>query len=143
MTLYKTLLDCFNTGRGVGLMSGITRHTRLEGRVKMAAQRELLPGGTLRRFYGVLCESMSWSGTPVVVTRKIEAALTLPEGVESRDVLRVLATYPQSVVTIARLEHDDERKKKKKEHEELEAEWQAVEDAAAKDKEEGNGLFTT
>lgn len=141
MTLYKTLLDCFNTGRGVGLMSGITRHVRLEGRVKMAAQRELLPGGTLRRFYGVLCESMSWSGTPVEVTRKIETALALPQDIEDRDVLRVLATYPQAVVTIARLEHDDERKKNKKEHDELEAEWQAVEEAAKK--EEGNGLFAS
>lgn len=140
MDVYKTLLDCFNTGRGVGLMRGMTRHVRLEGRVKMAAQRELLPGGTLRRFYGILCESMQWSGTPVTVTRKIEAVLTPPEGVEGRDVLRVLATYPQAVVTIARLEHDDERKASKKEHEELEAEWKTVEEATER-KEEDNGLF--
>lgn len=109
--LIRLSLDCFNGADGTGLFTGVQRYTVLAGRVEIAAvQADSLP-----RFWALLLRRMQWPVPPKSADARVLEAISAPDG---RDVLRVLASETASIITLARMWHDqgkDERKAAKAE----------------------------
>ena len=102
INLVKVSLDCFNSADGSGLFTGVARYNVLAGRVEISAvQADGLP-----RFWALLLKRMQWPVPPKAADDRILAAISAPD---ARDVLRVLATETASVVTLARMAHDQDK----------------------------------
>lgn len=100
--IIKTSLDCFNSAEGTGLFSGAERYNALTGRVEICAvQADSLP-----RFWALLLRRMQWPVPPKAADAAILSAISAPDG---HDVLRVLATETASVITLARMAHDQDK----------------------------------
>lgn len=100
--LVKLSLDCFNSAEGEGLFTGATRYATLAGRVEVCAAQ----ARDLAQFWALLLRRMQWPIPPKARDAAIVEALSVPQ---PRDVLRVLATETASVISLARMLHDDEK----------------------------------
>ena len=81
------------------MFTGVARYNILAGRVEISAvQADSLP-----RFWAILLRRMQWPVPPKSADSSILAAISAPDG---RDVLRVLATETASIITLARMWHD-------------------------------------
>jgi hypothetical protein len=104
--IVKLSLDCFNSADGAGLFSGVERYQALAGRVEIcAAQADSLP-----RFWALLLKRMQWSVPPKAEDQRILDAIAAPDG---RDVLRALTTETASIITLARMWHDQDKQARK------------------------------
>jgi len=100
--LIKLSLDCFNNADGTGLFAGVERYNVLAGRVEICAvQADSLP-----RFWALLLRRMQWPVPPKGADATILEAISAPDAYE---VLRVLATETASVITLARMAHDQDK----------------------------------
>lgn len=104
--LIKTSLDCFNSADGTGMFSGVERYNVLAGRVEICAvQADSLP-----RFWALLLRRMQWPVPPKAADTAILQAISAPD---AHEVLRVLATETASVITLARMLHDQDKSARK------------------------------
>ena len=102
INLIRLSLDCFNSKDGSGLFAGAERYRALASRVEICAvQAESLPG-----FWALLLRRMQWPVPPKSADESIVVALSADGGDE---VLRVLATETASVITLARMLHDQDK----------------------------------
>lgn len=100
--LIKLSLDCFNSKDGIGLFGGVDRYKTLAGRVEICAvQADSLP-----RFWALLLRRMQWPVPPKSADPNIVSALSSGN---DNDVLRVLASETASVITLARMAHDQDK----------------------------------
>ena len=104
--LIKLSLDCFNGVDGTGMFAGVERYNVLAGRVEICA----VQADSLTRFWAILLRKMQWSVPPKKADDMIVAALSVPDGAE---VLRVLATETASIISLARMLHDQDKTAKK------------------------------
>lgn len=93
-------MDCFNSKDGAGLFTGVERYAVLAGRVEIAA----VQADSLTRFWALLLRRMQWGVPPRHYDEAVLAAISADDG---RAVLRVLATETASIITLARMAHDD------------------------------------
>lgn len=96
-------IDCFNSADGVGLFGGVERYNVLAGRVEICA----VQANNLPRFWSLLLRRMQWPVPPRSADAAIVDALSVATPAE---VLRVLATETASIITLARMAHDDGKK---------------------------------
>lgn len=88
------------------MFSGVERYNALAGRVEISAvQADSLP-----RFWALLLKRMQWPVPPKSADGRILAAISAPDG---RDVLRALATETASIITLARMAHDQDKAARK------------------------------
>jgi hypothetical protein len=100
--LIKLSLDCFNSADGTGLFAGVERYNVLAGRVEICAvQADSLP-----RFWALLLRRMQWPVPPKAADAAILDAIS---ALDPHEVLRVLATETASVITLARMAHDQDK----------------------------------
>ena len=91
------------------------RYAALAGRIEICAvQADSLP-----RFWALLLKRMRWPVPPKAADARILGAISAPGG---RDVLRALATETASIITLARMAHDQDKQARR----ELRAELQAA-----------------
>lgn len=84
------------------MFAGVERYNVLAGRVEISAvQADSLP-----RFWALLLRRMQWPVPPKSADARILAAIAAPDG---RDVLRALATETASIITLARMAHDQDK----------------------------------
>jgi hypothetical protein len=100
--IIKLSLDCFNSAEGEGLFTGTTRYAALAGRVEICAAQ----ARDLAQFWALLLRRMQWPVPPRAADQAIVNAIS---GTEPRAVLRVLATETASVITLARMVHDQDK----------------------------------
>lgn len=98
----KLSLDCFNSADGEGLFTGVTRYSTLAGRIEICAAQ----ARDLTQFWALLLRRMQW---PVPQKSKDAAIVEALSAPAPRDVLKVLATETVSVITLARMIHDQEK----------------------------------
>lgn len=104
--LIKLGLDCFNSASGTGLFAGVERYNALAGRVEISAvQADSLP-----RFWALLLKRMRWPVPPKAADERILTAISAPDG---HAVLRALATETASIITLARMAHDQDKAARK------------------------------
>lgn len=88
------------------MFSGVERYNALAGRLEICAvQADSLP-----RFWALLLKRMQWSVPPKAADARILAAISAPHG---RDVLRALASETASIITLARMWHDQDKQARK------------------------------
>jgi hypothetical protein len=91
------------------MFTGIERYNVLAGRIEISAvQADSLP-----RFWALLLRRMQWPVPPKAADARILAAISAPDG---RDVLRALATETASIITLARMWHDQDKAARKALH---------------------------
>ena len=95
-------LDCFNSAEGAGLFSGPGRYVALTARVEICA----VQARDMTQFWALLLKRMQWSVTPKWLDERVLAVLAAQQPAA---VLRSLATETASVVTLARMLHDQEK----------------------------------
>lgn len=104
------------------MFSGVERYNVLAGRVEISAvQADSLP-----RFWARLLKRMQWPVPPKAADARILAAISAPDG---RDVLRALATETASIITLARMWHDQDKQSRRAIQEADRIEAQAAADA--------------
>lgn len=107
-------MDCYNSHDGTGLFSGLARYGALAGRTELcAAQARDLP-----QFWALLLRRMQWPVPPKAADPLIVFALSAER---PRAVLRVLATETASIITLARMLHDEDKATRKALRDELSA----------------------
>lgn len=104
--MLKLSLDCFNGADGTGLFCGVDRYAALAGRVEICA----VQADSLTRFWALLLRRMQWPVPPKSADQRILDAISSPDG---REVLRALATETASIITLARMWHDQDKKSKR------------------------------
>ena len=112
--LIKLSLDCFNSADGTGLFSGVERYAVLAGRVEICAAQ----ARDLTQFWALLLRRMQWPVPPKGRDDAIVEALSAPQ---PREVLRVLATETASVITLARMLHDQDKSARRAERVRIDA----------------------
>lgn len=85
---------------------------------------------SLTEFWGILCRKMLWPTPPKRMDDEILSQLGASPK-DGLDVMRVIAAQPASIVMLARYWHDEDKQERK----ELEAEWRAVKEDAARKRE--------
>lgn len=96
------------------MFSGVERYKVLAGRVEICAvQADSLP-----RFWALLLKRMQWHVPPKSADSRVLDAISAPDG---RDVLRALATETASVITLARMAHDEDKSTRRQLREEEQA----------------------
>ncbi|MDD5181495.1 MAG: hypothetical protein PHT15_09585, partial [Gallionellaceae bacterium] len=106
INMIRLSLDCFNSADGTGMFTGVERYNVLAGRVEISAvQADSLP-----RFWALLLRRMQWPVPPKYADDRILAAISAPD---ARDVLRALATETASIITLARMWHDQDKAARK------------------------------
>jgi hypothetical protein len=98
----KISLDCFNSRDGTGLFSGVSRYSALVARIEISA----VQADSLTRFWALLLKRMQWPVPPKRADQRIVDALSHPD---KRGVLLALATEATSIVTLARMLHDEDK----------------------------------
>jgi hypothetical protein len=100
------------------LFAGVERYNVLTSRVEICAvQADSLP-----RFWALLLKRMLWLVPAKAFDDRVVAAISAPD---ARDVLRVLATETASVITLARMAHDEGKAARRADRELQRAELQA------------------
>lgn len=102
VSITKLALDCFNSTDGAGLFSGMERYGALGGRMQICA----VQADSLTRYWALLLRRMQWSVPPKSADMRIVECLSAPDGAA---VLRVLAIETASVITLARMAHDQDK----------------------------------
>lgn len=106
ISLIKLSLDCFNGADGTGLFTGVARYNVLAGRVEICAvQADSLP-----RFWALLLKRMQWPVPPKSADQPILQAISASD---AADVLRAMATETASIITLARMWHDQDKATRK------------------------------
>lgn len=100
--LIKLSLDCYNTRDGYGLFTGPGRYGVLQGRIEVAA----VQARTLFEFWSILLRKMLWETPPKAADA---AVLSLIEPGSDREVLRVMANETASIISAARMLHDEDK----------------------------------
>lgn len=84
------------------MFSGVTRYNVLAGRLEICAvQADSLP-----KFWALLLNKMRWPIPPKNADKLILKAISVPDGT---GVLRVIATETASLITLARMLHDQDK----------------------------------
>ena len=97
------------------MFSGVERYAALAGRIEISAvQADSLP-----RYWALLLKRMRWPVPPKAADARILAAISAPDG---RDILRALAMETASIITLARMAHDQDKQARR----ELRAELQTI-----------------
>ena len=105
------------------MFTGVGRYNALAGRVEISAvQADSLP-----RFWALLLRRMQWPVPPKAADHRVLAAISAPDG---RDVLRALATETASIITLARMWHDQDKQGRRAIQEADRIEAQAAADEA-------------
>lgn len=104
INLIKLSLDCFNGKDGTGLFSGVERYNVLAARVEVSA----VQADSLTRFWALLLKRMMWPVPPKSADARILECISAPD---ARGVLRALAVETASIITLARMLHDQEKVK--------------------------------
>lgn len=125
IALIKLTLDCYNSYDGSGLFVGMHRYKVLQERLKISA----LSSQTLFDFWSNLLRRMMWTLPPKSADSLITHALTAKD---DRLVLKSICDDTPSLITIARLLHDEDKQTKKLIWEQEQAEQKAIDDALAK-----------
>ena len=112
--MIKLSLDCFNSAEGTGLFSGAGRYAVLAGRVEICAAQ----ARDLAQFWALLLRRMQWPVPPKDRDDAIVEALSAPQ---PREVLRVLATETASVITLARMLHEQDKSARRAERVRIDA----------------------
>lgn len=84
------------------MFSGVERYNVLAGRVEISA----VQARDLPQFWALLLRRMQWPVPPKSADSRILSAIAAPN---ARDVLRALATETASVITLARMWHDQDK----------------------------------
>lgn len=106
INLVRLSLNCFNSADGMGMFTGVTRYNVLAGRLEICAvQADSLP-----KFWSLLLNKMRWPMPPKSADKQILQAINVPDG---NGVLRVIATETASIITLARMLHDDDKAAKR------------------------------
>lgn len=106
INLIKLSLDCFNSADGIGMFSGVTRYNVLAGRLEICA----VQADSLSKFWALLLSKMRWPIPPKNADKLIVQAINVPDGA---GVLRVIATETASLITLARMLHDEDKAAKR------------------------------
>ena len=114
INLIHLSLDCFNSADGTGLFSGVERYATLASRAQISA----VQAGSLPSFWALLLRRMQWPVPPKAMDARVLSCIGASDG---RDVLRALATETASVVTLARMAHDEGKAARKAERAEMAA----------------------
>lgn len=104
--LVRLSLNCFNSVDGCGLFSGVTRYNVLADRIRICA----VQAENLTRFWSLLLTKMLWPIPPKKADELIVKAINQPDG---NSILRVLATETPSIITLARMLHDQDKADRK------------------------------
>ena len=121
IAITKLALDCFNSADGAGLFTGIERYGVLGARMQLCA----VQANSLTSYWALLLRRMGWGVPPKSADQALVQCLSAPNG---RDVLRVLAGETASIVTLARMAHDQDKQARRALRD---AERAAAADAAA------------
>ena len=106
INIVRLSLNCFNSADGMGMFSGISRYNVLAGRLEICAvQADSLP-----KFWSLLLNKMRWPMPPKSADRQILQAIKAADG---NGVLRVIATETASIITLARMLHDEDKAAKR------------------------------
>lgn len=106
INLVRLSLNCFNSADGIGMFTGVTRYNVLAGRLEICAvQADSLP-----KFWSLLLNKMRWPMPPKSADKQILQAINVPDG---NGVLRVIATETASIITLARMLHDEDKAAKR------------------------------
>lgn len=103
MAIVKLSLDCFNSMDGCGMFTGVTRYNSLAQRLPLAA----VQARDMHGFWAGLLRKMQWPVPPKKADPKIVEALTVED---ARMTLKALATETVSIITLARMLHDQDKK---------------------------------
>jgi hypothetical protein len=103
-------LDLYNSKEGEGLFAGATRYNTLAARLEICA----VQADGMSRFWALLLRRMQWPVPPRSADPRLLALLSAPDGA---DVLRSLATETASIITLARMSHDEHKKIRRSEFE--------------------------
>lgn len=106
IAIIKLALDCYNSLDGSGLFTGMERYSQLQARTEMSA----VQSQSLFEFWSVLLKRMMWQLPPKSADKLITDAIT---GKDDRAVLNTLANDTASIISIARMLHDDDKKTRK------------------------------
>lgn len=88
------------------MFSGINRYNALEGRLKICA----VQADNIHQFWSLLLNKMRWSIHPKRFDRMVIDAISQKHGDE---ILKVIASETPSVITIARMLHDQEKSERR------------------------------
>ena len=100
--MVRLSLDCFNSSDGTGTFTGAQRSRLLAG----PRETSPVPADSLPRFWALLLKRMQWPVPPKAADARILDAISAPD---ARDVLRALATETASIITLARMWHDQDK----------------------------------
>lgn len=106
INIIRLSLNCFNSAEGIGMFSGVTRYNVLAGRLEICAvQADSLP-----KFWALLLSKMRWPMPPKAMDRQILQAISADD---ANGVLRVIAMETASLITLARMLHDEDKAAKR------------------------------
>lgn len=88
------------------MFSGVGRYNVLAARVEISA----VQARDLPQFWALLLRRMQWPVPPKSADARILSCIGAPDG---RDVLRALATETASIITLARMWHDQDKAARK------------------------------
>lgn len=117
ITLLKISLDCFNGMDGTGLFKGVERYNVLSQRASLSA----VQARDMHGFWACLLRKMQWPLPPKRMDSAVVEALLVEDAPKT---LRCLATETVSLITLARMLHDEDKAKRKEFYKELYAEQQ-------------------
>lgn len=121
IALVKLALDCYNSLDGNGLFTGMERYNQLQSRIEMSATT----AQSLFEFWSNLLKRMMWQLPPKSADKLIAEVLTSKD---DRAVLNTLVGDTASIISIARMLHDDDKKTRKALRAELMADLPQVDD---------------
>lgn len=106
IAIIKLALDCYNSLDGAGLFTGTLRYNVLAARAEICA----VQARDLHGFWSGLLRKMQWPMPPKRADALIVSAISSSE---QPAVLRSLATETVSIITLARMLHDQDKATRK------------------------------
>lgn len=123
-------MNCFNSADGTGFFKGVERYNVLSQRAALAATQSRDVHG----FWACLLRKMNWPLPPKKMDGEVIAVLAVGE---QPAVLKALATETVSLITIARMLHDEDKKARRDFYAALAKEADSDEDLDFNDSIEG------
>ena len=84
------------------MFTGVARYNVLAGRVQICA----VQASNLSKFWSLLLDKMRWPIPPKSSDREILTAISHPN---QHEILRIIATETASIISLARMLHDQEK----------------------------------
>ena len=107
--ILRTFIDCYNSGDGIGLFSGVGRYNYLESRCKIAA----IQARDLMGFWSILRQKLQCPIPP----KKADSIITPLWQAENQNlILKELGTKAAECIMLARMLHDGDKTERKKIH---------------------------